>query len=179
MCAGGSSRQRKGRTSRGLKRFTRFLASFSNERFASEDMTAFSGQRLREDAWWHQEVGHGRYQARHHERIQRIGHHQRVQDPTINLQHPQSIFVHQDSPLSKLQLDDVCAGHGSRRHDPHCKTRAQLRSAEYSERTPGPGCRRFGQRGAFFHDKATTPARRVTLHPRLRKLIASFEISTL
>ena len=161
------------------QRFTRFLASFSNERFASEDMTAFSGQSLREDAWWHQEVGHGRYQARHHERIQRIGHHQRVQDPTINLQHPQSIFVHQDSPLSKLQLDDVSAGHGSRGHDPQCKTRAQLRSAEYSERTSGLGCGRFGQRGASFHDKATTPARRVTLHPRLRKLIASFEMSTL
>jgi len=83
------------------QRFTRFLASFTNERFASEDMTAFSGQSLRGDAWWHQEVGHGRYQARHHERIQRIGRHKRVQDPTINLQHPQSIFVHHDSPLSK------------------------------------------------------------------------------
>ena len=34
----------------------------------------------------------------------------------------------------------------------------------------------FDQRGASFHDKATTLARRVTLHPRLWKLIASFEM---
>ena len=63
-----------------------------------------SGQSLREDAW-HQEVGHGRYQALHLEGIQHVGGHKRGQDLITNLQRPRSIYVHQDSSLPKIACE--------------------------------------------------------------------------
>ena len=76
--------------------------SLRRDKTFTEDATA-SPAKVREDAW-HQEVGHGRYQALHLEGIQHVGGHKRGQDLITNLQRPRSIYVHQDSSLPKLHV---------------------------------------------------------------------------